>query len=682
LPENVEQLSGEAAVVVVGEAPTGLVPHGEVIRLLPDSEEAVARSLARLWTAGVEIDWAGYHANERRRRVALPTYPFERQRYWIEAQSNALAAVPAQQPQLGKKPDVADWFYLPTWKQAPLSGNDKQTNDHWLIFDDGKLGSKLAKRLEAAGDMVTCVRIDDHDLLPILDQPPTKILHCWSLVRPNIESGRELFSACQNTGFYSLLKIAKQLGSYDGAIEIIALSNELQEVTGQERLCPEMSTLLAACKVIPQEYGEIACRSVDVMCPESGSWQEQKLIDDLYHEITAGARDVTVAYRNGRRWIQQFDPLRLEAGATSKLRDRGVYLISGGLGGIGLILAQHLATSVRARLVLVTRSAFPAKSTWEQWLEMHEANDPTSSIIEKLTQLEVQGSEVLVLTASVADAAGLEKCFDTAAATFGEVNGVIHAAGVSATAAFKLIREIEPEHCEMHFEPKVHGLYALEHVLAKRQVDFCLVFSSLSSFLGGLSFSGYAAANIFIDAFIARHNQTSANRWFGVNWDSWQTGKNQHQQIGASLVALEMTPAEGVAAFERIISRSPVAQVVHSTGDFQARLAQWIERREPCAAEVVGNAAPHARPNLQNDFVAPHTELEKDLAHIWEKVLGIAEVGIHDNFFELGGTSLSGLQVINQIEKELGIQVSPADFLEVPTINAVALKLTELLQPA
>jgi acyl transferase domain-containing protein/acyl carrier protein len=713
----------------------------EVVTLLPgrgegrSDEEQMARSVAQLWVAGVELNWEGYHARERRRRVALPTYPFERQRYWIEAaQSNGhsaagpaaaggaatvqrtaagagTAALPGQQPKLSKKWDVADWFYLPVWKQAPLRPNDqqtqdhdRQTRDHWLIFDDGKLGVELTKRLEAAGHTVTSVRISDtwsstsshsysinptstadyRDLLARLDEPPNKILHCWSLARPSAGNQRELFSACQNIGFYSLLKLAKQLGNDDrcGAIEIIALSSELQEVTGQESLCPEMSTLFGACKVVPQEYGEITCRSVDVMCPEPGSWQEQKLITELYNEITANAPDVTVAYRNGRRWIQQFDPLRLEAAGDAATRERGVYLITGGLGGIGLILAQHLATSVRARLVLITRSVFPANETWEQWLERHEANDPTSSIIEKLKEIEATGSEVLVVTANVADAPALQQCFETAEATFGQVNGVIHAAGVSAIAAFKLVQEIEPQHCEMHFEPKVHGLYALERVLAEREVDFCLVFSSLSSFLGGLSFSGYAAANIFIDAFIARHNQTCAKPWFGVNWDSWQTGKNQHQQLGASLAALEMTPAEGAEAFERIISRSPVAQLVHSTGDFQTRLAQWIDGKASSQPDLINNAVLHARPNLQNDYVAPETELEKNIAHIWQKVLGIDEIGMHDNFFELGGTSLSGLQVINQIQKELGIQVSPADFLEVPTVSAVALKLNNLLQPA
>jgi len=594
--------------------------------------------------------------------VALPTYPFERQRYWIDVPKNhgaATVALPADQ--LSKKPDIADWFYLPVWKQAPLRVN-KDTHDRWLIFDDGKFGLELANRLRKNGHSVVSISTGDawSKLISDLDEPPTKILHCWSLARPDAQTGRELFSACQDLGFYSLLKLVKQIGNDErcGPIEIMVLSNDLQEVTGEESLCPEMSTLLAACKVVPQEYGEITCRSIDVICPPPGSWHEEKLITELYKEVTANVPDVTIAYRKGRRWVQQFDPLPLVSNGTTKLRDRGVYLITGGLGGVGLILARHLALSVRARVVLVGRSAVPA-----------------SGVTEKLKELEAEGAEVLVLTANVADPIALRECFETAEKTFGKVDGVIHAAGVSATSAFKLIQEIEPQHCEMHFEPKVYGLYALEHVLAEREVDFCLVFSSLSSFLGGLSFSGYTAANIFVDAFIARHNQTNPKPWFGVNWDTWQTGKNQHQQLGADLAVLEMTPAEGAEAFERVVSQSPVAQLVHSTGDFQARLARWIYRT--CDSAVV-DASTHPRPNLQNDYFPAETELEETIVHIWENVLGIDKIGIHDNFFELGGTSLSGLQVINQIQKALGIQVSPADFLEVPTVHAVALKLSEL----
>jgi acyl transferase domain-containing protein/NAD(P)-dependent dehydrogenase (short-subunit alcohol dehydrogenase family)/acyl carrier protein len=698
LSSMVRQTAGGAERVVVSTLPGAYERQSD--------EEHLTRSLGRLWVAGVEVDWQGYHRTEQRRRVALPTYPFERQRYWIEGKTNG------QQPhrkverleQLAKHEDIADWFYLPSWKQAPLMesrARRKSKRQQWLVFiDDSGIGCQVVKRLETDGQMVSAVKIgkefaklgpteysinpkqrDDYrDLLADLDDLPTKVVHCWSLTR-QVPAGfdREHFAQCQEIGLYSVINLAKAIGNRDtpNGIEIIVLSSNTQRVTGEEELNAEMATLLAPCKVIPQEYSNISCRSVDITLPGSGSWQEKRLIAELCIEFASESSESVVAYRGGSRWVQRFESLCLGDVETTKLRPRGVYIITGGLGGVGLILARHLAHTVQARLVLTGRSALPDRTAWEEWLTTHEQEDRVSGVIREVRALEELGSDILVVTSDVSDESRMREVFDLAEERFGEIHGVIHAAGVSATTAFRLIQEVQPEHCELHFQPKVYGLYALERILRGRQLDFCLIFSSLSSFLGGLSFVGYAAANIFMDAFTARHNQTDPEAWLSVNWDSWQTGRDQHKVIGKSLAAFEMTPAEGAEAFQRVISGSPVRQLINSTGDFHARIAQWVNSKPLSQTSASQNAAgTYPRPNLQNPFIPPANELEKRIAGIWQMVLGIEKVGIHDNFFDLGGTSLTGLQVITRIQKELGVQVSPSDFLEVPTVNVVAGKLT------
>ncbi len=286
--------------------------------------------------------------------------------------------------------------------------------------------------------------------------------------------------------------------------------------------------MLGACKVIPQEYLNITCRAIDVDWPTANTKSQTALIASLLHELTAMSTDPVVAYRDGVRWIQGYQPIRLALTETQpeRLRHQGVYLITGGLGNVGMALAEYLAKAVQARLVLVGRSAFPRHEEWAFWLESHAPDEPTSQKIRRLQDLEAAGIEVLLCQADVAEVSQMEAVFAHVEAHFGQVHGVIHAAGITTDAAFKTMQYLDLPACEVHFQPKVYGLLALEQVLRVRPVDFCLVFSSLAAVLGGLSLAAYAAANGYMDAFVHYRNQKTNTSWISVNWDTWQFKKD------------------------------------------------------------------------------------------------------------------------------------------------------------
>lgn len=505
-------------------------------------------AVGALWLAGRQIDWAGFSSGRRQRRIPLPTYPFERKRYWIEPNSAEVSVAPYQS-RLQKRVDISEWFYAPLWKQSPTptSVNGNNETSRWLVFlDNAGLGAEIVKRLEQANQDVFTVqageqfarssettftinprRSEDYQLLlkelAGAKQSPERIVHLWSVTpKGEFRAAFETDERSLEHGFYSLLFLAQALGGQISStpVHIDVLSSNMHSIAGEKELCPEKATLLGPCKVIPQEYPNITSRSIDVVLPEAGSASAKRLVDQLLAELARPLPE-TVAYRNDARWVQFLEPLKLEErdGAPAQLRDGGVYLITGGLGGIALELAEYLAKTVRAKLVLLGRSEMPPRSEWEQWLATHDSEDLISHRITKLQAIEQHGGEALILRGDVTDRKRMREVVAEIFRRFGGLNGVVHAAGVEAGG---LIQLRTAQQAAGVLAPKVQGLRALEFALKDVDLDFFLLCSSLSSVLGSVGQVDYCAANFFLDAFAHYDSLKTGRHTVSVNWDAWQ----------------------------------------------------------------------------------------------------------------------------------------------------------------
>ena len=663
-------------------------------------------TLGRLWLSGVKVDWSGFYANDRRHRIPLPTYPFERQRYWISRQAQP-RDIPATQVLLGKNLEIADWFYLPLWKQSTPpgllgKGDLAEQKSCKLVFsDECGLGEELVKKLQQQGQEAITVRVgsefsklsdslytlnprQSHDYDALLNELlaqnkiPNTIVHLWSVTPDeHTESELEWFDGAQYLGFYSLLFLTQALGkqNWTDEFQITVVSNNIQSITAKEMLCPEKATVLGPVKVIPQEYSNISCRSIDVALPRQGSWQEEKLVDHLLDELQTKSSELVIAYRGLNRWVQTFERVRLEEakGKTSRLRKGGVYLITEGLANIGLILAEYLAQTVQAKLVLIGQKDLPEKDEWSQWLVTHDDQDEMSRKIRKILALEELGAEVLVLSADVTNSEQMQRAIALASEYFGDIHGIIYAAEIVGGNSQKSVQEISQTDCQYQFQSKAHGLFVLEKVLQGRELDFYLLISSLSSILGGLGYVAYSAANIFLDTFVHKRNQTNPIPWITINWDRWQLGEEDQSTVNRTTWAeLFITPEEGIKAFQRILTSENITQVVVSTGNLQARFDQWLklkslggiehsastgDTKEKLTLTNLGRIL-HPRPNLENNYVAPRTHVEQTLADMWREILCIEQIGIHDDFFELGGHSLLAVHLMTKIKKQLGAKHS------------------------
>jgi aryl carrier-like protein len=357
--------------------------------------------------------------------------------------------------------------------------------------------------------------------------------------------------------------------------------------------------------------------------------------------------------------------VHLDAGGKSRLRPQGVYLVTGGLGGIGETVARWLVEAVAARVILVGRTALPPREEWDSL--------PSSRVL-RMQRLEKTaartGGEILYVVADVADRAAMEGVRDLIRVRWGAVHGIVHAAGVKGGG---LIARQERETASAVLAPKIRGTLLLAELFPPRDLDFCVLCSSLAATLGGLGQADYSAANAFQDAFAGAGDN---GRTISIAWDTWKDAGMAVDSSKAPLLE-GLDEAAGIEALRRILERVELPQVLVSLRDLNT-LAAAAGGLDPSEDRLFAGLDPqgapeerHTRPDLATAYVAPRTAAESRLAEIWQDLLGITPVGVYDDFFELGGDSVLGLRIIARA-REHGLLLTPGQLFQGPTIAALA----------
>lgn len=295
--------------------------------------------------------------------------------------------------------------------------------------------------------------------------------------------------------------------------------------------------------------------------------------------------------------------------------------------------------------------------------------------------MEQAGGEVLVLPADVSDLNAMRAAVAQARERFGSIDGVIHAAGLPGGGIIQLKDKAQAHRV---LQPKVHGTLILEEALAGASPRFIALCSSTAAILGGFGQVDYCAANAFLDAFA--HSRPAAARIVSINWDAWkevgmavETAAGGLQATRNVVLKLGISPAEGAQAFEWSLA-SGLAQVAISKIDMMPKLLRRRPRRtaEPQVETAAGEPGGSVEPAEQG----PGADIERTIADVWKRVLGIDRVGANDNFFELGGDSLTALQVIGLLKSRLGTDLAVVTFYEAPTVSLLAKALGGGSDPA
>ncbi|MBT9332217.1 type I polyketide synthase [Paracidobacterium acidisoli] len=655
----------------------------------------------RLWLAGAEMEWSALHAGEAPCRVSLPTYPFERQRYWIEARTAGHeAAATTGALSTDSKQKLSSWFYTPSWKRSltavPAEREEQDTEQVWLVLADDTLpalrmlrerlaqkarviqvrsGKKLLRESAERYTIDLSKREDYAALIQhLLDDGlwPEQILHGWAAEGDSDDGGK----SCWDRGLYSAMYLAQAIADVsstrDAAIHVVTVRG--QHVFGERTIDAAAAALATFCKVIPLENANVACKVIDI---DPDTVDAAMLAGQLEREVQTEPDGEVIALRHRTRWVEEYEPLATNAPAGNALRIRngGVYVITGGLGGVGLVLAEHLACTAQARVVLTTRSELPAEARWEEIAAAPETAEALRTRIRALQRIRAAGGEVHLLRAEVNDRQSMAAALDSVRSTLGPIRGVLHAAGLGASS---MMQSRSRDEVEKVLAPKTEGCAWIPDLTAGQETDFILLFSSISAVVPGVGLSDYGAANSFLDAFAAAHDREDGTRVLSVNWDRWsETGMAADasyrfaSEIRREAMGEGITNREAVEVFDRVLA-CPQTRIIVSTRDLYRQLAKSAGvhalLREVLTNTSAGAAVNfHPRPALSQEFTEPTEETERAVAIIWQNLLGVDRVGSHDNFFELGGHSLLGIQVMARIRERFGVDLPLRTVFEAPT---------------
>ena len=526
-----------------GKALTSLVRmherarHSSAVVTVPHAKDAVPAdsfllgAVGRLWQLGVAIDWQAFHGGVKRRRMALPTYAFQRQRHWIEPGSTVVHDGLAADPQATAPTRLpeSEWLKQTEWRARELSSKLVLPADaNWLCVGGGAIGETFAGNVRAAGGKATVVAAGDRELvageqytLPLLNAD------AWARALQQIcvtgEPTHLLFAAALHVEdaellVKSLIAMFQALGRAGLAeqLRVVAVTAHAATVTTEAVQRPGQGALPGFLRVVPREFPGVRATWVDMDAVTLAN--ADAFAQLLRLEAEAVAPGLGVAFRNGRRHVQELLPVEIAKGTARPWRQGGTFLISGGLGGIGMLLAEHLARTCKAKLVLLSRRGLPPRSYWDEWSQLR-TGDRTSQLIQRVRAMEQAGAEVDVVAADVTDLEAMQRVVQHATRRFGSLHGVVHTAGLLDDG---LILTRKPEQTERLMRPKVVGAQVLDQATANHELDQFVVFGSTSSLAGIPGQGDYAAANSALDTFAKWRSQRRKGRTLSVDWGIWQ----------------------------------------------------------------------------------------------------------------------------------------------------------------
>ncbi|ARU60251.1 hypothetical protein CBW65_03620 [Tumebacillus avium] len=653
---------------------------------LEEKDFSLVRSL---YIQGADVPWETLYAELPVRKVSLPVYPFEKIRCWLNV-PDGKKDLPVQQG--------PDQFFTMGWKPEPLQAEVRcGTSGPVLIFLDEKgIGAELADKYRAIGRKVITVALgsaysrvsDNHFTITggagdyaklirdLQELPFDKVIHLFA-----IREGAEFNTLAeleqnQEHSVYSLFHLTRAMfrGGVERDLDIAVLAENAAEVSKTEgRLQPENATVFGIGKVVRKEHGNYRVRCLDLDGLTS--------VDTIFAELQAHIDLYQVAYRANVRFVEEFTEIDLNRtdDRPLEIREDGVYVITGGTGGIGLEVARWLAGQAKINLVLINRTPMPPQQEWDAILEAG-TDSRNLKKIRDLREIEALGATVTCYSASVASYDEMQTVLADVRAKFGAIHGVVHGAGVGG-GTMLVDRRLEDFYNV--FSPKVQGTWNLDRLTRVDNLDFMVLFSSIASMFPAPQQAEYIAANGYQDSYGSYRNRLGL-RTIVINWSTWrETGMSVHHDFTVDTLFKAIMTRDAIKGLERALNKNVPRALIGEIA-FDSKMIFLLDRfnfhlsykvRKELEKRTGGRKKVQRKSSEEITHVriagreeGSYSDLEVRVGTIWARVLGFEELNIYDNFYELGGDSITGLRIANLVNDDLGIEIGVADLLSFLTV--------------
>ncbi|MBL6449307.1 amino acid adenylation domain-containing protein [Fulvivirga sp. 29W222] len=604
-----------------------------------DDNRYLLQTIGKLWSVGLRPDWNKFYEHENRSRINLPTYEFDKVEYPLYVDSYKMISDLIAKGG-GASPNPVEWTHKLIWEIDAMSATRKTDEKPVWIFSYNE-GLQQTSHVEGNYNVrlgATYQQIADRQF----EINPADPSHFTRLFEETNMGDVRIVYALDNraendanshveTCYYGLINLAKALGDRKSQTEVDLLTVTFggYKVLPEDSVNPFYALAAGVTKIITKEYATIQGMQLDL--PEEEEW----LSIASKEPVTSGE---VVAYRKGMRFKQGVKPFALKAeNKMPVFKDNGVYLISGGTGGIGLALAQQMAEETNgAQFILIGRKELPEPKHWAQ-----SDNDT----IKRIREIETAGGQVHYIAMDIADKTSYSSLKEKIS-QIGQVNGVIHAAGSIDKGG--IIQNRDRAADSTLINTKVFGALNLLEEFAHDQLDFFLNCSSAAAFKAPVGEVGYVSVNLFLDALAYQYPTVKS-----IGWNAWSES-GMAVKAGNGMVGVNsVSNKEGFLLFRNMLTSLECHVII-------SRSILTAFQKADDANERGEEQANHTNENPINQAAT----VEERLIVLWERFFGKETIKPFDDFFELGGDSLKALTMINWIKKEFSVDVLITDFFK------------------